>query len=341
MAGAWRSGTEPSLVAARAQWQPGIWEYRYLMSGSKTNLRVVARGLRFPEGPIAMADGSVLLVEVARGTLTRVRPDGALEVVAELGGGPNGAALGPDGAVYVCNNGGFRWHEGRHGLIPLEQADDYSGGRIERVDLATGEVRVLYDRGPNGPLRGPNDIVFDRAGGMWFTDHGKTRARDMDRGGVYYASIDGGSIARGDLPAAHAERHRPVARRVAPVRRRDPERAAVGVRPRGAGRGEAAPLPVAERRRAGRGAARLPAVRLARARGRRQHLRRDPVQRRHHASSRRTARTSCTCRCPTTTPPTSASAGRTCAPPTSRSAPRAGWSRSTGPGPACALNFMT
>ena len=158
------------------------------------NLRIVARGLRFPEGPIAMADGSVLLVEVARGTLSRVRPDGAVEVVAELGGGPNGAALGPDGAVYVCNNGGFRWHEGRHGLRPLGQADDYSGGRIERVDPASGEARVLYDAGPNGPLKGPNDIVFDRAGGMWFTDLGKARERDMDRGGVYYASADGSSI---------------------------------------------------------------------------------------------------------------------------------------------------
>lgn len=147
-----------------------------------------------------MSDGSVLLVEVARGTLSRVRPDGVVEVIAELGGGPNGAALGPDGAVYVCNNGGFRWHEGRHGLLPLGQADDYRGGRIERVDLATGAVRVLYDAGPNGPLRGPNDIVFDRAGGMWFTDLGKARARDMDRGGVYYASIDGGSISEAIYP---------------------------------------------------------------------------------------------------------------------------------------------
>jgi gluconolactonase len=165
-----------------------------MTSGSKTNLRVVARGLRFPEGPIAMSDGSVVLVEAARGTLSRVRADGAVEVVAQLGGSPNGAALGPDGAAYVCNSGGFQWHEGRHGLRPLGQPDDYSGGRIERVELASGEARVLYDAGPNGPLRGPNDIVFDRAGGMWFTDLGKTRARDMDRGGVYYARPDGSSI---------------------------------------------------------------------------------------------------------------------------------------------------
>ena len=71
----------------------------------------IASGLEFPEGPIAMDDGSVILVEIKRGTLTRVQPDGSTEIIAELGGGPNGAAIGPDGAVYVCNNGGFEWHD--------------------------------------------------------------------------------------------------------------------------------------------------------------------------------------------------------------------------------------
>ena len=73
-------------------------------------LREVAGGLAFPEGPIAMADGSVVLVEIARGTLSRVQPDGSVEVVANVGGGPNGAAIGPDGACYVCNNGGMQFH---------------------------------------------------------------------------------------------------------------------------------------------------------------------------------------------------------------------------------------
>ncbi len=165
-----------------------------------TKFEEVTSGLRFPEGPIACADGSVLLVEIARGTLTRVQPDGRQEVVAETGGGPNGAAIGPDGACYVCNNGGFEWHEMGDLLIPGDQPADYSGGRIERVDLATGEVTVLYTECDGHPLRGPNDIVFDDQGGFWFTDLGKSRARDRDRTGIFYALPDGSSIREMAFP---------------------------------------------------------------------------------------------------------------------------------------------
>ena len=73
------------------------------------NVRVLATGLEFPEGPVVMPDGSVVLVEIRGQRLTRVWPDGRKEVVAQIPGGPNGAALGPDGKMYVCNNGGFSW----------------------------------------------------------------------------------------------------------------------------------------------------------------------------------------------------------------------------------------
>jgi sugar lactone lactonase YvrE len=66
----------------------------------------IASGLRCPEGPVAMPDGTVLLVENARQTLSRVTPDGRAHVIATLGGGPNGAAMGPGGKIYVTNNGG-------------------------------------------------------------------------------------------------------------------------------------------------------------------------------------------------------------------------------------------
>jgi gluconolactonase len=156
--------------------------------------RALTSGLRFPEGPIAMPDGSVLLVEIQRGTLSSVAPDGRVSVVAHCGGGPNGAALGPDGAVYVCNNGGFEWHEVGGLTIPGLQPADYIGGRIQRVELASGKVEDLYTHCDGRPLCGPNDLVFDAHGGFWFTDHGKARERDRDRTGVFYAKADGSHI---------------------------------------------------------------------------------------------------------------------------------------------------
>jgi gluconolactonase len=150
-------------------------------------IREIASGLQFPEGPVALADGSVLVVEIARQTLTRVKADGSTQVVAHLGGGPNGAAIGPDGAVYVCNNGGFGFATLPNGLlVPARPADDYSGGRVERVDLATGKVERIVDTVDGYALRGPNDLVFDASGGLYFTDLGKVRRDDMDRGGVFY-----------------------------------------------------------------------------------------------------------------------------------------------------------
>jgi gluconolactonase len=161
----------------------------------RVELEDVAGGLRFPEGPVAMADGSVILVEIAAGRITRVAPDGSTDVVAETGGGPNGAAVGPDGALFVCNNGGFEWHEGPGGgLIPGDQPADYTGGSIQRVDLGSGAVETVYTHCDGNALNGPNDIVFDHTGGFWFTDLGKSRARDKDRGAVYYARPDGSSI---------------------------------------------------------------------------------------------------------------------------------------------------
>ncbi len=162
--------------------------------------RVLVSGLGFPEGPIAMPDGSMLLVEMSTARLSRVSPAGDVTVIAQLGGTPNGAAIGPDGQCYVCNNGGFSWRTDDGFTRPTGPAADYAGGSIQRVNLSSGAVETLFTHCGEIPLYGPNDIVFDDQGGFWFTDFGKTHEDRIMRGAVYYARTDGDFIFRAAHP---------------------------------------------------------------------------------------------------------------------------------------------
>ncbi|MFM1790371.1 MAG: hypothetical protein RLZZ526_698 [Actinomycetota bacterium] len=159
-------------------------------------LETVTTGLKFPEGPVAMPDGSVILTEMFGHQLTRVSPDGTKSKVADVVGLPNGLAIGPDGFLYMCNNGGA--------FTPMQLGDllypgefdpaTYIGGRIQKVNIDTGEVTDLYTHCGDIALRAPNDIVFDAHGGFWFTDHGIRHHRVADRTGIYYAKADGSFI---------------------------------------------------------------------------------------------------------------------------------------------------
>jgi gluconolactonase len=144
-----------------------------------------------------MDDGSVLIVEIAAGRIARVAPSGKKQIIATPGGGPNGLAIGPGGALFVCNNGGsFEFHKRDGFLIPGHAPASHIGGRIEKIDLTTGKVEVLYETCDGVRLIAPNDLVFDRSGGFWFTDHGVTTAEARTHGALYYAKADGSKITR-------------------------------------------------------------------------------------------------------------------------------------------------
>jgi gluconolactonase len=168
----------------------------------------IATGLEYPEGPVWLSDGSLLIVEVKGGKLTRLAPgsDGAptwqtVQSIA-LGGGPNGMAIGPNGAVYVCNNGGLNFlplpipvDGGTRTLnVPTTQPAGYVGGSVQRINLDTGKVETVFGNITNDPLglRGPDDMAFDHTGGFWFTDWGKERPESRDITSVYY--VPAGSI---------------------------------------------------------------------------------------------------------------------------------------------------
>jgi gluconolactonase len=143
-----------------------------------------------------MADGSVILTEMFGKRITRVKADGTKETIATVNGGPNGLALGPDGALYVCNNGGNFEEIDLGGLVVPGgfPEDTYVGGSIQRVDIATGAVTTLYSECDGRKLIAPNDLVFDSDGGFWFTDHGSRKKYTSDFTGIFYAKADGSHI---------------------------------------------------------------------------------------------------------------------------------------------------
>lgn len=183
-----------------------------------TCMTLIAQDLAYPEGPVYCSDGSVLVVEIRGEKLTRCYAGNRKETVAAIPGGPNGAAIGPpcDGKeqIYICNDGGFNW-------LPYPPTDpwlwitgtqptDYKGGSLQRVDLGTGAVETLYTQSeanphwptgknvlpapPGLPLKGPDDLVFDKDGGLWVSDFGKQRATDKDITGVFYRPPGGEAL---------------------------------------------------------------------------------------------------------------------------------------------------
>ena len=154
-----------------------------------TDVTILATGLGFPEGPVVCADGTIVLTELRNGRCTRVATDGTVSLFSDCGGGPNGLAIGPDGCFYLCNNGGNHYVEGHS--MGLGPHPDYQHGFIQRIDPKTGQAEILYREVHGNLLSAPNDLVFDRDGGFYFTDMGKRYPRRRDNGGLYYALPDG------------------------------------------------------------------------------------------------------------------------------------------------------
>lgn len=163
-----------------------------------SDIVTLADGLRLPEGPVVMPDGSLTLSEVGGGVIINVGLDGSRRLVAEVPGMPNGLAYGPDGALYCANMGGLR----DPAILGPGYAADYQrllyrGGSIQRIDVQSGTVADIVTECDGQPLLAPNDLVFDDHGGFYFTDFGMTdpRQRYLDKTGIYYARYDGGTAS--------------------------------------------------------------------------------------------------------------------------------------------------
>src|SRR5213079_3785483 len=83
------------------------------LGSTPVRAEVVVDGIVFGEGPVwvpdSIAGGPTLVVtSVAAGALYRVWPErNHTEVLADTGGGANGAVLATDGSILVTQNGGM------------------------------------------------------------------------------------------------------------------------------------------------------------------------------------------------------------------------------------------
>ena len=193
-------------------------------------MKTLASGLRFPEGPIAMPDGSVLVVEIGAGRLGASPPDGRVLLVADTGR-PERRRHRPrrQGATCATTAASPGTPIRTASLDPHGRASDWSGGRIERVDLGQRQRRGACTTAPSAaPCAGPttsSSMPTAASGSPTWASMGE---REIERGRMYYAKADGSMIRDVVYPIAHAERHRPVARRQEAVRGRDRDGARCG-----------------------------------------------------------------------------------------------------------------
>jgi len=114
--------------------------------------QVFATGLSAPEGPVALQDGSWLVVEggAERGCVTNISADGETKRVIKKTGRPNGLAIDSDGVIWVAESK-------QPSLVRLTME-----GKAEVVATACNGEKFLF----------PNDLCFGPDGALYLTDSG-------------------------------------------------------------------------------------------------------------------------------------------------------------------------
>ena len=101
-------------------------------------LRILAHDLKFPEGPVAMDDGSVILGEIAGGTVTRITPDGKVDRFSKPAAGRTGWRSAPTARSIAATTAATATRMAAS--ISTGRSEDYVGGSIQRIDPRSGEA---------------------------------------------------------------------------------------------------------------------------------------------------------------------------------------------------------
>ena len=149
----------------------------------------------FLEGPAFDDKGNLWMVSIESGNIEKVTPDGKCTTATETGGEPQG----------------LKFHDGK-----LYGVDRKRG--VFTIDPATGKVEDYMRYFNNENFHGPNDLIVDQEGGIYFTDPWGSSVLNADRRPVL--RVQGQEDLAAGRQSALPERDRSVARRQDALHRR-------------------------------------------------------------------------------------------------------------------------
>lgn len=120
-------------------------------------INTIISGLNFPEGPVFDFDGNLWFVEIKGGNLSCW--NGKQLVRFDVNGTPNGAMIDKQGCIWFCDSG---------------------RGEIRLFNPALKSYQTICDCTIDGArLKRPNDLIFDQAGNLLFSDHADGREEPL------------------------------------------------------------------------------------------------------------------------------------------------------------------
>jgi len=124
----------------------------------------------FIEGPVFDKDGNLWFVEIGTGWISRLTADGKYEKFydTKIQWGPNGMKMDRKGRLIICHR--------QLGVIAL--------------DPKTKTIEKIADNYQGKKFNGPNDLIIDSKGNIYFTDPWGTGVHNPI-GGVYRVTSDG------------------------------------------------------------------------------------------------------------------------------------------------------
>jgi gluconolactonase len=173
------SGCLALLALLQVPWQPAVADAStqpaiagVLAAG--TPVELVKEDFEAVEGPLPLADGSLLFTNNRAAQVLRAAPDGTVSTWLDASGGANALAATASGEIVATQV-----------------------GELAIAVLAPGKPARVLARGFEGkPFNRPNDLVASRSGSIYFTDTAAVNASNPPLPSALYRLTPDGDVLR-------------------------------------------------------------------------------------------------------------------------------------------------